>query len=175
MSPKLRWSLVACYTLELTVLGIWTGGLVVLVVSVIPAVFNTFGAQDAGGLFLTRSFEGYNRLILLAIMILLAGAGWRGWIGQRGFQAISPARVELILLGIMIVVATVIMFGLHPQAAALQVQAFAATGDDARKAAFEAFFRIHLPVRMLYMLNMGLGIALIAIRSRDWLSPRRTS
>ena len=52
--------------LELTALGTWIGGLIILVGAVIPAVFNTFGGQDSGGFFLTRAFEGYNRIVLIA-------------------------------------------------------------------------------------------------------------
>jgi len=50
--------MVVCLTLELVALGVWVGGLLVLIGAVIPAVFNTLGGQDAGGLVLTRGFEG---------------------------------------------------------------------------------------------------------------------
>lgn len=172
MSRGLRWSLVACLTLELTAWGVWTGGLVVLVAAVIPSVFNTFGGQDAGGLFLTRSFEGYNRLVLVAIAVLTGGAGWRTWIGRRGVPVLSATCAEWVLLGTMASVAAVIVFGLHPEAAALQAQAFSAQGEAARKAAFAAFFRLHWPVRLLYLLNLGLGIALMAVKVRNWLHPQ---
>ena len=64
----------------------------------------------------------------------------------------------------------VITFVLHPQAAALQAQTFASKGDEARKAAFEAFFQLHKPVRVLYIVNVGLGIALLTVRVRSWIS-----
>ncbi len=169
MSRGARWSLVVCLTLELTALGVWTGGLVVLVAAVIPSVFNTFGGQDAGGLFLTRSFEGYNRLVLAAIVVLTVGTGWRTWIGRRGGPVLSATCAEWVLLGAMASIAAVIVFVLHPKAAASQAQAFAAHGEEARKAAFAAFFRLHWPVRLLYLLNLGLGIALIAAKVRNWL------
>jgi len=57
---------------------------------------------------------------------------------------------------------------LHPQAAALQAQAFALKTEEARKAAFEAFFQLHKPMRVLYILNIGLGIALLTERVRSW-------
>ena len=65
--------------------------------------------------------------------------------------------------------AGVITFVLHPQAAALQAQAFASKGEEARKAAFEAFFQMHKPVRVLYIVNVGLGIALLTVRVRSWI------
>jgi hypothetical protein len=34
--------------------------------------------------------------------------------------------------------------------------------------AYDAFFRTHTAVRGLYLLNVGLGIALIAVKVRAW-------
>jgi hypothetical protein len=42
--------------------------------------------------------------------------------------------------------------------------------EAARKAAFEAFFRIHMPVRSLYIVNLVLGILLIGIKTKRSLS-----
>ena len=63
-----RWGMVCCLTLEWLALGVWVGGLLVLIGAVIPAVFNTFGGQDSGGLFLTRVFEGYHRFMIGALV-----------------------------------------------------------------------------------------------------------
>ena len=63
--------MIACITCELLALAVWIGGLLVLVAAVIPAVFNTFGGQDTGGFFLTRAFDGYNRLVLGSAAILI--------------------------------------------------------------------------------------------------------
>lgn len=150
-------------------LAVWIGGLLVLVAAVIPAVFNTFGGQDTGGFFLTRAFEGYNRLVLGAGAILIAGILWRAWLYQQGLADEAITRTEWLVLGAMLLTAGVITFVLHPQAAALQAQAFASKGEEARKAAFEAFFQLHKPIRVLYILNVGLGIALVTLRVRSWI------
>ncbi|GMV49305.1 MAG: hypothetical protein NBKEAIPA_01369 [Nitrospirae bacterium] len=168
-AASVRQGLIACVTLELLALGIWIGGLVVLVAAVIPAVFNTFGGQDTGGFFLTRAFEGYNRLILGTAAALTAGLLWRAWLVRQGQISNDVPRTEWLLLGAMLVIAGIITFVLHPQAAALQAQAFASKGEEARKAAFEAFFQLHKPMRILYILNVGLGIALLTVRVRSWI------
>ncbi len=165
----MRQGLIACVTSELLALGLWIGGLLVLVAAVIPAVFNTFGGQDTGGFFLTRAFDGYNRLVLGAAATLITGILWRAWLYQRGLTEEEITRTEWLLLGAMLFTAGVITFVLHPQAAALQAQAFASKGEEARKAAFEAFFQLHKPVRVLYIVNMGLGIALLTVRVRSWV------
>jgi uncharacterized membrane protein len=164
-----RQGLIACITCELLALAVWIGGLLVLVAAVIPAVFNTFGGQDTGGFFLTRAFDGYNRLVLGSAAILIAGILWRAWLFQRGLADDEITRTEWLLLGAMLLTAGVLTFVLHPQAAALQAQAFASKGDEARKAAFEAFFQLHKPVRVLYIVNVGLGIALLTVRVRSWV------
>lgn len=159
---------IACATIEFMALAVWVGGLAVLVGAVIPAVFNTFGGQDTGGLFLTRAFEGYNRLVMGAITALFAGALWRMRIAKQGLPAASVTRSEGILLASMIAIAVVIIFVLHPQAAARQADAFALTDSDARKAALATFFKVHQPIRWLYVINLVLGVTLMGVRP-GWL------
>jgi hypothetical protein len=156
--------------LEFIALATWAGGLIVLVGAVIPAVFNTFGGQDSGGLFLTRSFEGYNRLVKVALVMLVAGITWRAWLQQRGVRMGHVTRGEWIVLGFMAVVAGIIIFVLHPQAAALQAAAFALPTGEERKTALAAFFQLHWPMRVLYVINLALGVLLFGIRTRAWLT-----
>jgi uncharacterized membrane protein len=139
------------------------GGLIVLVGAVIPAVFNTLGGQESGGLFLTRAFEGYNRLVVLALIVLMSAMGYRQW---RGEAASKVGRSEWILLSVMGGIAGLIILVLHPQAAALQAEAFGLKDEQAKKAAFEAFFRLHKPIRSLYVVNVVLGIWLLVLKTK---------
>ena len=158
-----RWGMVCCLTLEWLALGVWVGGLLVLIGAVIPAVFNTFGGQDSGGLFLTQAFEGYNRFVIGALAIMCAASWYRWWSGDL---SVRLGRGEMMVLAGMVVIAGIIIVVLHPYAAALQAQAFAVKEEAARKAAFEALFRILMPVRSLYMVNLVLGILLIGIKTK---------
>jgi hypothetical protein len=136
--------------------------LIVLVGAVIPAVFNTFGGQESGGLFLTKAFEGYNRLVVIALVVLLVAMGYRQWRGE----AVAVSRSEWILLSAMGGIAGLIILVLHPQAAALQAEAFGLKDEEAKKAAFEAFFRLHKPIRSLYVVNGLLGISLLVLKAK---------
>lgn len=158
-----HWGMVCCLALEWLALGIWVGGLLVLIGAVIPAVFNTFGGQDSGGFFLTRAFEGYNRFVIGAIGMLCAGLWYRWWSGD---PAVAVSRSEVALLAGMVAIAGIIIIVLHPYAASLQAQAFAEKEEAARKAVFEAFFRVHMPIRSLYMVNLVLGILLIGLKTK---------
>jgi hypothetical protein len=66
----------------------------------------------------------------------------------------------------MVVIAGIIIFVLHPEAAALQAQAFAAQGEGAKKAAFESLFRVLLPMRVLYIASLVMGVTLMGIKVR---------
>lgn len=155
--------MVSCLTLEWLALGVWVGGLLVLIGAVIPAVFNTFGGQDVGGLFLTRAFEGYHHFVIGALAILCAASWYRWWSGD---PAVGVGRGEMTVLAVMVMTAGVIIVWLHPHAAALQAQAFAVQEEATKKAAFEALFRILMPVRWLYMANLALGILMIGIKAK---------
>jgi uncharacterized membrane protein len=161
-----RRGLLVCHTLELVALAIWVGGLVVIVAAVIPAVFNSFG-MEPGGRFLTRVFDGYNRVVGAAILVLVSAAAWRMWVHRGSGSAVT--RPELALLVAMIVVAAAIGLVLGPESVRLQEQAFAPQDEAAKKAALDAFFRTHAMIRGLYVFNLGLGIALLAVKLQQWM------
>jgi hypothetical protein len=94
----------------------------------------------------------------------MCAASWYRW--WSGDPAVAVSRGELVLLAGMVVIAGIIIVWLHPSAAALQAQAFAVKEEAARKAAFEALFRILMPVRSLYMVNLVLGILLIGVKTK---------
>lgn len=155
--------MVCCLTLEWLALGVWVGGILVLIGAVIPAVFNTFGGQESGGLFVTRAFEGYHRFMIGALAILWVALWYRWWSGN---PIVAVGRGELMVLAGMTVVTGMIIVWLHPSAAALQAQAFAAHEEAAKKAAFEALFRMLKPIRWIYMVDLVLGILLVGIKAK---------
>ena len=155
--------MVGCLALEWVALAVWVGGMIVLSGAVIPAVFNTFGGQDSGGMFLTRAFEGYHRFVIGAGAILCAAVWYRRWSGD---PIMEVDRSEMIVLAVMVLIAGLIIGVLHPNAAALQAQAFATKDETTRKAALEGLFRVLLPIRALYMLNLLLGVVLIGIKTK---------
>lgn len=158
-----RWGMVCCLTLEWLALGVWVGGGLVLIGAVIPAVFNTFGGQDSSGLFMTRAFEGYHRFMIGALAIMGA-ALWYRWWSENPAVAVGPGEI-MVLAGMAAITGMIIMW-LHPSAAALQAQAFAAHEEAAKKAAFEALFRMLKPIRWIYMVDLVLGILLIGIKAK---------
>jgi hypothetical protein len=93
----------------------------------------------------------------------VSAMGYRQW---RGGSVAAVSRTEWMVLSAMGGIAGVIIFVLHPQAAALQAEAFGLKDEQAKKAAFEAFFRLHKPMRSLYVVNVVLGIWLLVIKTK---------
>jgi uncharacterized membrane protein len=162
--------MVGCLALEWVALAVWVGGMIVLSGAVIPAVFNTFGGQDSGGMLLTRAFDGYHRFVIGACVILSAAVWYRWWSGN---PIVAVGRGEVIVLASMALIAGLIMMVLHPNAVALQAQAFATKDETAKKAALEALFRVLMPTRSLYMMNLVLGIVLVVIKVNGSLNLNR--
>lgn len=163
MSRMSRWGMICCLTLEWLALGVWVGGGVVLIGAVIPAVFNTFGGQDLGGLFVTRAFEGFHRFMIGSLVVLGVALGYRRWSGN---PAMAIGLGELIVLAGMAAITGLIILWLHPTAAVLQAQAFATHEEAAKKEAFEALFRVLKPIRWIYTIDLVLGVLLIGIKAK---------
>ena len=143
-----RWGMVGCLALEWVALAVWVGGMVVLSGAVIPAVFNTFGGQDAGGMFLTRAFEGYHRFVIGACAILCATLWCRWWSGD---PIVEVGRSEMIILAVMVIDRRLHYCGAAPPGRGAPSAGIRDQRRDARKAALEAMFRVLWPIRSLYM------------------------
>jgi uncharacterized membrane protein len=162
-------SLLVCAVVECLALTVWVGGLLVIIASVIPAVFNSLG-MEPGGRLLTRVFDGYNKMVLVAMAAMGGAIAVRAWGVQAGKPWFAmPGRAEAALFGTMVLVAMLIIAILGPQSVALQEAAFAAKDETARKTAYDAFFRVHMIVRGLYLVNLGLGIVLMTVKLKSWL------
>ncbi len=165
------WQL-SCSLLELLGLTMWIGGLAVILTAVIPATFNSFGVE-AGGRFLRRVFDNYNALTS-GIVILLIGSTWfRLWKSRNPLPDIlPPTRIEVACLVGLSLVTTLIVLVLGPKAVQLQEAAFLAEGEVATKTAYEAFFRTHMIVRALHLINGGLAVGLLVVKFRQWVGRR---
>lgn len=168
-----RWRLlVLCATVEMLSLAVWTGGLIIIIADVIPAVFNSFGGTEPGGRFLTRVFSGYNWATLACLACLaLAMVGRARLSRMAGNLSTGPKKTEVIVTIVIIVIALFIGLWLHPTAVTLQEQAFTARDEAARKSAWDSFFFMsHTVARPVYMVNLTAGVALMVLKVRTWLS-----
>ncbi len=160
-----RWHFIGYYC-EVLGLTIWVGGLVMVIAVVIPAVFNSFGMEPAGR-FLRRVFDGYSLFTLGILLFLLVMAAVRYWAERTSSHVLfTLTRTEVFLLLGMIVTTTLIMGVLGPKAVALQEQAFETIGQAEKKIAYDQFFRIHMIVRALHLINVGLATGLLISKLR---------
>jgi hypothetical protein len=149
---------------EVLALAVWVGGLVSIITAVIPAVFNTIG-METGGRMLTKTFQGYDRLALASAGLIAAGTLVRVFVAGPWRNQIGAT--ELALLATMVLIAATLVFWLTPETVRLQELAFGAKAE-AKRAAYDEFFVYHRVARALYVLNLGLGIAVLCVKVRKW-------
>ena len=116
---------------------------------------------------LTKTFQGYDRLTLASAGLIVAGTLVRV-LGTTGPWREQLGAGELALLAPMVAVAGTLALWLTPETAHLQSVAFSATGD-AKRVAYDDFFAYHRVARALYILNLGLGVALLCVKVRKWV------
>lgn len=164
----MNWSTIGFFV-EMFALTLWVGGLMVIIAVVIPAVFNSFGMEPAGR-FLRRVFDGYGYLNLGILVVLSLLAFLRSRIyGHDSFHAFSVTLGEWWLLGGMLVVTVGILGILGPQAVGLQEVAFEAISKEEKELAYVKFFRVHMIVRALHLVNVGLAFSLFIVKLRKIL------
>lgn len=165
---RVNWGMIG-YFVEMCTLTLWVGGLLVIIAVVIPAVFNSFGMEPAGR-FLRRVFDGYGYLNLgiLLVLSLIAFLRFRSY-GQDPSHIFSITAGEWWLLGGMILVTIGILGILGPQAVSLQEEAFEAISQEEKELAYKKFFRLHMIVRALHLVNVGLAFSLFILKLRKTL------
>jgi len=155
---------VTCECLELLALAVWIGGLIVLIAAVIPAVFNSM-SMEVGGRMLTRSFHGYDRLVLISGALLILSMLARFWASVPE-RSVGKDEVSVVL--VMIVLVAGLVLYLNPETARLQDLAFSAKDPGVKRIAYDSFFTYHWMARALYLTNMALGILLLCLKVRKW-------
>ncbi len=162
---QVNWGFIGFF-IEMFALTLWVGGLVVIIAVIIPAVFNSFGMEPAGR-FLRRVFDGYGYLNLgiLCVLSLIAFFRHRSY-GQDSSILFAMTSWEWWLLGGMCIVTLGILGILGPQAVALQEVAFEAVSKEEKELAYAQFFRLHMIVRALHLVNVGLAFALYILKLR---------
>ena len=154
-----------CLCVEVVALALWVGGLVSIIAAVIPAVFGTIG-MEAGGRMLAKAFQGYDRLALASAGLVVAGTLVRVFVAGPWKTQVGVA--ELALLATMVIIAATLAFWLTPETVRLQGLAFNAP-EEAKRAAYDEFFVYHRVARALYILNLGLGIAVLCVKVKKWV------
>ena len=165
---RVNWGVVG-FLFEACALTLWVGGLVVIIAVVIPAVFNSFEMEPAGR-FLRRVFDGYG-LMNVGILVLLGALALIRYrtFGNNSSHVFSVSTAEWWLLAGMALVTFSILGVLGPRAVALQEQAFEAISKEEKNLAYSQFFRLHMVVRALHLVNLGFAVSLFIVKLRKAL------
>jgi len=129
--------------------------------------------MEQGGRFLRKVFDGYNNLTSGIVILLLGTAAIRTWKVRQMPERILPvSRAEWgVLIALVLVTGSIVLI-LGPKAIELQEIAFAADTQEAKKTAYDAFFRTHMIVRALHLINVGFAISLLVVKFRQWIQSR---
>ncbi len=168
---SIRKLIVVCQCVEVIALAVWVGGLVSIIVAAIPAVINTMGnpgGVEAGGRLLTRTFHRYDHLSMVSAGFIIIGMLARVY-ATTGHWREQISLTEIVVLGTMTMIALYLTFFFNPQIAHLQELAFSAQDKVERSMAYQDFFFGHYIARALYMINLGLGIAVLCLKVKKWV------
>ena len=142
------------YTLALS---LWTGGMAIFTFIVTPAIFRSYGRDQAGEI-VGRLFPGYFLYLLVLSALALAlffllGADQSG----RSFRA------SLVLLVVAVIINASVLFSLHPKTVQVkqQVASFEAAAPDSP--ARKEFRKLHTLSAVLNLALLADGVALLAL------------
>jgi hypothetical protein len=153
MQP-MTFTLVALYNL---LLALWTGGMALFTFIVTPAIFRSFGRDQAGEI-VGKLFPGYFLYLLVLsalalVLFFLLGA----------VQATPLYRASLFLLVVAIIINAYVLFSLHPRTVEVkqQVASFERTAPDSP--ARKEFRKLHGVSAVLNLFLLIDGATLLAM------------
>jgi uncharacterized membrane protein len=139
------------------ILSLWVGGMVIFSFIVTPAIFRSFGRDQAGEI-VGKLFPGYflylltlSALALIAFFLLAADR--TAW----------PFRLSLFLLTAALLVNTYVTFKLHPDAVHSKLQVASFEQDSPDSPARREFRRLHALSAVLNLSVLADGVLLLVL------------
>ena len=144
----------ALYTLTLS---LWTGGMAMFTFIVTPAIFRSYGRDQAGEI-VGRLFPGYflSTLILSGLALVL-------FFLIAADQATRAYRATLILLVAALLANTYITYKLHPDAVKVKQQVASFEREAPDSPLRKEFRRLHAISAVLNLLVLADGAALLVL------------
>jgi uncharacterized membrane protein len=146
-------------------LALWTGGMALFTFIVTPAIFRSYGRDQAGEI-VGKLFPGYFLYLLVLsalalVLFFLLGAE----------QTSRSFRASLFLIVVAVIINAYVLFSLHPKAVQIkqQVVSFEKAAPDSP--ARREFRRLHGISAVLNLALLADGVALLAL-SRNFVNCR---
>lgn len=148
---------VTLFSLYTLTLALWTGGMALFTFIVTPAIFRSFGRDQAGAI-VGNLFPGYF-LYLLALsalalaLLFLVGAD----------QTSRSFRASLLLLVLAVIMNAYVLFSLHPRTVEVKQQVASFERSAIDSPARKEFRKLHAVSSLLNLALLADGIALLAM------------
>lgn len=149
---KISW-----FSLYNLVLGLWVGGMSIFTFLVTPAIFKSFGRDEAGAI-VGKLFPGYFMYVLLLTVLAFIV-----FFAVTGGESNSLTRLSLFLLVAALIVNIYVSFKLYPDTVRVkqQVASFERESPDAPSR--KQFTRLHAISAVLNLLVIADGVVLLLI------------
>ncbi len=143
--------------LYLAVLSLWVGGMAIFTFVVTPAIFRSYGRDQAGEI-VGKLFPGY-----FLYLLVLSGLALLFFLLQRFDRGSAFHWISLALLLAALVVNLYVSFRLHPQAVRIKQQVVSFERESADSPARKEFRRLHAVSAVLNLFVLLDGATLLAL------------
>ena len=141
-------------------LSLWVGGMVLFTFVVTPAIFRSFGRDQAGEI-VGRLFDGY-----FLYLLVLSGLALLLFFLLRADPATRAFRLTLALIVAALLANTYVTFKLHPAIVQVRQQVASFESDQPGSPARKEFRRLHAVSAVLNLFVLLDGAALVVLSRR---------
>jgi uncharacterized membrane protein len=137
------------------ILALWVGGIAAVTFIITPAIFRSFG-RDQAGQIVGKLFPGYflYNLILAALALVL-------FFLVAGDETSPAARLSLFLSTLALFINAYVVFKLHPDTVRVKQQISSFEQEPSDSAARKQFKKLHAVSASLNLLLLAAGIVLL--------------
>ena len=149
---KLTW-----FSLYNLALALWVGGIALFTFVLAPAIFKSYGRDQAGEI-IGRLFPGY-----FLYIFVFAALAFILFFAIKPDRSSAAARFSLVLLTLALVASAYTEFKLHPNAVRVKQQIASFEHEPVDSPARKRFSRLHAVSASLNLLLLADGIALLLL------------
>jgi hypothetical protein len=152
--PVMRLTWFSLYNLFLS---LWAGGIAIFTFIITPAIFRSFGRDEAGAI-VGKLFPGYFTYVLVLTVLAFIV-----FFPATGGVSNSPSRLSFFLLIAALVINTYVSFKLHPDAIKVKQEITSFERESPDSPNRKRFTRLHAVSAVLNLAVLADGVILLLL------------